>query len=298
MSNNFVVSAGRDLYFFYLSQGSLKYRIRREGRLLPEEVVNSNANEKLPLSGLYPIYQDGVLLTPMQEDGRCVLYNGHKDEEPCLLRRIRDTFGEWWDPELLDHFKPFSFSPYAPYVAQATGPGHVVLFYQINSPNCQVGYREITENRTGAFQRFLNTSGNLVDASFLTTYDELHVLMVVKNALSCQLLYRKKAEDEFSESLLLWEAPRIEQCLLTIVETSTGSELHATCMIGGKLNRFVSRDEGETFGAMELYKRKFCAEPVKAEFIGGDKAKGWFARQVYVDRDVPWDLQMISDLVG
>ena len=60
----------------------------------------------------------------------------------------------------------------------------------------------------------------------------------------------------------------------------------------------VSVDDGDTFGAMELYKRKFCAEPVKASFVSQRplETEDWFARQVYVDRAAPWDVQMVPDL--
>ena len=201
------------------------------------------------------------------------------DEQPYLLKL----------GERIDYYKPF---PFEPYITQSTSSNHVVLFYQ--SREGHVGYREITDKRTGPFHRFLNTKdGVLHDASFLATYDELHVLMVVRTPFSHQLIYRKKTEDVFTPPVSLWESPKIDNCLLTLV----GEELHATCMISGKLHRSISYDEGDTFGSVELYKRKFCAEPVKADFISEMPTDGWYARQVYVDSNAPWDVQMLPDLV-
>ena len=331
MSTYYAAEHGQDLYFFYPADNlsALRCRIWRKGELLAEETLHSSI--KLPFSVfhhndlLHVFCQDtdgntllfansgekwssrtvlqnndgaSTLLTPIvSDDSLCILYNGTDDENtPYLFKRSLATSGQWQDAETIDCFKPFSF---APYVGQSTGPGHLVLFYQIQSEECQVGYREITPGRTGPFHRFLNIKGSLADASYLTTFEDLHILMVVKTALSCQLLYRKKTEENFTTEILLWEAPRIEQCLLTIVD----DKLHATCMIGGKPHRAISTDYGDTFGSMSLYKRKFCAEPVKAGFVTQAnftsrlKSRGFFARQIYVDRAAPWDVQMIPDLL-
>ena len=326
MSNYCVAQSGQDMFFFYPSENppALRYRIWREGQLLDED--NLHAGIRLPFSVFHQgdllhvfcqdaagstllfTYRDGawgnrtilrgdavsVLLTPMiSDDSLCVLYNGFTEEADAssLFKRFMSGAGEWQQAVTIDHYSPF---PFTPYVAQATGPEHLILFYQTHGPaeERQVGYREVTPLRTGPFHRFLNAQGTLLDASYLTTHDAVHVLMIVRTAFSCQLLYRKKADDVFTPPALLWESPKIEHCLLTIV----GNDLYATCMIGGKLNRAVSADFGDTFGPMGLYKRKFCAEPVKADFAANEQLKGWFARQVYVDRGAPWDVQMIPDL--
>ena len=320
MSTHFVARLGQELYFFYPKGPSLCYRIWQKGRLLTEDVLHESI--KLPFSVFFQsdllhvfcqdtkgdillfVYRnnswnsrtalqgqggDYALLTPItSEDNLCILYNGFADTDaPCLFKRAFAA-GEWQQAEALDYFKPFS--SHSPYAAQATGPGHLLLFYQTQAEECQVGYREVTPKRTGPFHRFLNVKGSLSDASFLTTRDEVHVLMIVRTAYSCQLIYRKKTEDAFTPEILLWEAPRITQCLLTII----GAELHATCMIGGKLHQAISPNNGDSFEPMTLYKRKFCAEPARADYISDE---GHIKlRQVYVDQSAPWDVQMLPDL--
>ena len=337
MSTHFVACQGRDLYFFYPSlnePSNLQYRIWREGRFLPETTLHTgvkppftvfhqggslrvfcrdanimlftcridensegNWSSRVVLQG-----SENVLITPIiSEDSMCILYNDSADGN-TLFKRTMASSGEWQPAEAIDHYRSF---PFAAYEAQATGPGHSILFYQNSDEECLAGYREITPKRTGPFHRFLNVNGTLADASFLTTPEEVHLLLVVKTQFSCQLLYRKKTDDTFTDPILLWESPKIEQCLLTIA----GDELHATCMIGGKLYWSVSSDFGGTFGSMVVYKRKFCADPVKATFVsenlhsnlqskdGPRSTASWFARQVYVDRAAPWDIQMIPDLV-
>ena len=324
LSSYFIAMYGQDLFFFYPSDNmsNLMCRIWRNGRYLPEFTLHEGIRPSFSVfrqkERLNVFCQDikghillhsykndkwnsrrimhnsgNILLTPIEsEDTLCVIYNGISDTE-CLFKRTTTPSGEWQQAETIDHFKPL---PFAPYEAQKTVPGHLLLFYQTQTEECQVGYREVTPKRTGAFHRFLNTQGSLADASCLTTYDKLHVLMIVKTALSCQMLYRKKTDDVFTPPILLWEAPKIEQCLLTIIEDEQGSELHATCMIGGKLHKAVSADEGDSFGPMSMYKRKFCTEPVKANFLTEKMPVGYFARQVYVDKAAPWDVQMLPDL--
>ena len=254
MSKYQIVHKGQDIFCYYPPS---RCRIYRDGRLMAEQNSESEFDDA----------------------GRNLISSGFDDEEQAYLLKLG---------ERIDYYKPL---PFEPYITQSTSPGHIVLFYQ--NEEGHVGYREITEKRTGTFHRFLNArDGTLQDASFLTTYDELHVLMVVRTPFSYQLLYRKKTEDVFTPPVSLWESPKIDNCLLTLI----GKELHATFMIGGKLHRSISYNEGDSFGHVELYKRKFCAEPVKADFIGL-AAGDWFARQVYVDSNAPWDVQMLPDLV-
>jgi len=317
---------GQSLYFFYPSENrsALKYRIWQDGHFSPENTLHTGI--KLPFSVFHQedvlsvFCQDtqgnimlfshrngtwgnrtilkgskNILLTPMlSEDNLCIVYNGTAEADTSYLyKRSATSAGQWQEAETIDHFKPFAFTPYE---AQITGPGHMLLFYQTQAEECQVGYREVTPKRTGSFHRFLNAQGSLVDASYLTTQDTVHLLMVVKTVFSCQLLYRKKTEDVFTPPALLWESPRIENCLLTIIE----NELHATCMAGGRLHFAISLNDGDAFGPMEPYKRKFCTEPIKASFVtqnyGQMTRQGWFARHVYVDKAAPWDIQMLPDL--
>ena len=332
MPNHYVAQSGQELFFFYPhNTSSLHCRIWKEGRLSVEDTLHESI--KMPYSVFFQNSQLHVfchdmhgstllftyrnnrwtsrtvlqgngapLLSPLiSDDNLCILYDGYNnEEEPCLFKRNLTDTGVWQQAMVIDRYHPFPFSPY---VAQATGPGHSILFYQIglegSTTDNQVGYREITPGRTGSFHRFLYNQGLLLDASFLTTLDVVHVLMIVKTAFSCQLIYRKKTEDVFIPPVLLWESPKIDQCLLTIV----GNELYATCMIGGKLNMAVSIDDGDTFGSMGIYKRKFCVDPIKAVFVsdrmltmGRTLPGDWFARQIYVDSHAPWDVQMIPDM--
>lgn len=208
-----------------------------------------------------------------------------------LLTQRMGERGAWEPSSRIDKFQPLG---HALYETQATGPEHMLLFYQTRTGENQLGYREVTPTRYGSYQRLHSAPGAISDTAFLTTGNAVHALYIVKTLFSCQLLYRRRTEDDFSTPVLLWEAPRIDQCLLSFVYDN----LYATCIIGGQPYAAVSENRGVSFSRMTLYKRKFCFDPVKALFLTAApmSENELYIRQIYVDRSAPWDVQMIPDL--
>jgi hypothetical protein len=199
--------------------------------------------------------------------------------------------GQWSAPTRLDKCAPtagFIFD------LQMTGPNHGLLFYQTRTPETNLGYREITPHRQGHFQIF-HTAGSVpADHSFLTVSDGVHALYVIRSVFSCQLLYRKKDSDQFSSPLLLWEAQRIESCLLFFVRDT----LHAVFCSNGALYECLSDNRGETFGRPARYRNKCCYSPVKARYVSAlpQTENQFFCRHLYVDGEAPWDIQLLPDL--
>lgn len=235
------------------------------------------------------------LVTPLGNNrtkGLCLVYNTLSADGASHYLVTQQMSGNGWSPaSRIDKFIPLN---HALYETQATSREHMLLFYQTRTTENQLGYREVTPTRFGSYQQFHNAAGTVADTAFLTTNDTVHLLYIIKTLFSCQLFYRRRDEDHFTTPILLCEAPRIEQCLLSIVYDN----LYATCLIGSQPHMAVSENKGSSFTRMTLYKSKFCYDPVKAVYLSSlpMSENECYVRQVYVDRNAPWDTQMLPDL--
>lgn len=277
--------------------GGLWLLTEREGKW-NRRALNPNAAENNPeaedQSNGTPMRD--CLITPMISGKRLsIVYNSVSADgnSHYLVMQQMNEYGTWNPASRIDKYQPLG---HLLYETQATSAEHMLLFYQTRTNENQLGYREVTPVRYGPYQRFHNASGVVSDTAYLTTGNAVHVLYIVRTLFSCQLLYRRRLDNEFSVPILLWEAPRIDQCLLSFVYDN----LYATCMIGGQLHRAISENRGESFSRMTLYKSKFCYDPVKAVYLSTSpmSENDLYIRQVYVDRYAPWDTQMIPDLYG
>jgi hypothetical protein len=111
---------------------------------------------------------------------------------------------------------------------------------------------------------------------------------------SSQLIYRKKDVSEFSNPIVLYEAQRIEKCLLCYVKNC----LHVFFHAAGQLFVCVSENQGASFSRPARYKKKFCQNPEKAYYLSvvPQSEAEFFVRQVFVDHQSPWDVQILPDL--
>ena len=323
MSSYYALKAPERVYFIYRTEdGALICRHNEKGRLSPEVCLLDGARKHFTaaLRNGEPVLfcqdEEGntlmfaerggewfsrparhnpgcrdMLITPMfGEHGMYIIHNEEEGDGKYLCGRHTNEKGVWQPALRIDAYLPLYREPYE---AQATSASHTLLFYQSGAGENLLGYREITPTRFGPYQR-IHSGKNIMDASFLTTEDAVFALFVVRSVFSSQLLFRYRAEAAFSAPLLLWEAPKIDDVLLMFIN----GKLYATCVSGNRLYTAISENRGASFSKMDIYKGKFCFEPAKAAFAASvpQREDTLFARQIYIDRNAPWDAQMTPEM--
>jgi hypothetical protein len=261
-----------DLHVFARDTAGETYLLTRRDGAWGRRTVFGKDAEDILITALYGTHRNGLL------------YNIRQNGAGCLVRHATDAQGKWRPPETIDSYRPLHHDPYE---VQRTSDDHAVLFYR-GGLDGTLGYRELTAAQTGAFKPIYKGEG-VVDASFLTTQDTLHVLLAVRKSFGGQWVYIRKDGEDFTAPQVLWETPGIGNVLLMMME----GRLHAFCMSGGRL--YVTVYEGGRFTPVALYKSKFCAEPVKAAYLSrGEKENNLLTHQVYVDNNAPWDVQVLN----
>ncbi|MDR1559206.1 MAG: hypothetical protein LBS84_05815 [Clostridiales bacterium] len=244
-------------------------------------VVLKNQSDHIQQVWLHPIIMDR---------GISIIYNAASAEDRSnylMLQQLNDS-GQWSPASRIDKYWANIFE------VQRVARDHLLLFYQTRSPENKLGYREVTPEKQGHYITYYTTNYFVSDTSCLTTDNGIHTLFVVKSMFSSQLIYRRNVTGEFAPTIVLYEAQRIEKCLLFFVRDN----LYITFMAAGYLFVCMSEDKGASFSRPVRYRNKFCQNPEKAYFISqpAQSENGMFLRQVYVDRGSPWDIQIIPDL--
>jgi len=234
-----------------------------------------------------------ILMHPMiTQNGMSLLYNipAQEDGGQFLVLQSLDEKGQWSRASRIDKFYPMGEFLYE---VQHVSDEHVLAFYQTRTTELRFGYREATPWETGPYRPAHLCESGFTDVSCLTAENGVHFLCVVSGMFASQLLYIRK-EDVFSAPVVLCEGQRIEDCALSIVRGS----VRAAFLINGQPYSCVSEDGGNTFSRPARYRAKFCLGVKKAQFLSlpRQSESALFLRQVYVDADRPWDVQMIPDL--
>lgn len=210
--------------------------------------------------------------------------------------------------EVLDTFVPINNTFFE---SQFISDEHVLIFYQskesesvklkrsniffkeeVQESYRNIGYMEVSVDDKSKFKPIHTTQYQIVDVSFITTYNVIHALYIVKSLFSYQLVYKCKVNQEFDTPIVVWEGQKIENCLISIVNNI----IYVFFQYRNQI--FVSKKRGLTFTKPEIYKYKICNKPKKAIYITEDKMdeNEIFLRNVYVDTYSPWDIQIIPDL--
>jgi len=286
----FCQEANGDVHLYRLRQGEWKSR-----------VMLKNPGNKQARLHIHPLLYD---------DGMSIIYNSVIGEGSALMLQSMDERGKWYPPERIDSYSQMGGTGIADarlgadFSVVPVAPDHALIFYARNAGEPAIGYVEASPTRTTTFNTIYSTGSKIIDTSFLVTNDSLHVLLVVRGMFSSQLIYRKKSSASFSAPVVIAEGAQISSCLLMFVS----GILYAYFMVGGQagfgqesstqLAYSSSADVGETFSRAARYTNKFCAAPVKSTYISHvpmDEG-GFFARQLYVDRNNVADVQLVPDM--
>jgi hypothetical protein len=285
-SDNFTVSIDVEGFIYLVCQdsvGDLSISNNKNGSWESRVILKNQAASIYKIS-MQPIFtQTGMSLIyniPSQDD------KGHN----LVLQSLNDS-GVWSPAARIDKFYATHGKMYQ---LQMLNSSHGILFYQTRGTENILGYREITPDKFGNFYSFYKSSYQVLDSSFLTTASTIHVLFIVKTMFSSQLLYKKKDNNEFSTSTVIWDAPRMDNCHLFF----SNDNLYISYVNNGHLYMCMSEDKGNTFSKPIKYRKKFCLHPVKANYISetSQRENVYFVRQLYVDREAPWDIQLMSDM--
>jgi len=281
---NFTVHYEKEIIYIFCqdSQGDIiSVTINDTDNIIKRRVVLKNQYDHIVPVTLYPIITEKELV---------IIYNSANidDKSNYLMIQKLNENARWESASRIDKYWSDSFD------VQRAANDHLLLFYQTRSPENNLGYREITPSRQSDYITYYTTKYYIPDTSCLTTDEGVHTLFVVRSMFSCQLIYRRNMTGSFTGPIVLYEAQRIENCLLFIVK----GHLFITFVSSGNLYICVSEDNGASFSQPVRYRNKFCQNPEKAFFITQESQseKSVFLRQVYVDRSSPWDVQIIPEL--
>jgi len=171
---------------------------------------------------------------------------------------------------------------------QTLSPDHGLVFY--NSENNLIGYKEVSTSKICEFHPLQRPGELILDYNFLTLKSGIHLTYVTANMFSRRLLYRQKTTAKLSEPIVLWEGPRIENCLLSEID----GEIWA--FWSGGENLYTAKAKGTSFEKAKIYTQKFCKKPLRASYITAMDYDDYFTRYVYVDSQKPWDVQILPDM--
>jgi len=217
-----------------------------------------------------------------------LVYNIPAEDNKFKLIRQTATKEGWESPTEITVFSPPPAIPSFLFEMQSLGPAHSLVFY--NAENNLIGYREISPADICAFVPMQRHNETIVDYNFLTVKSGVHALFVSANMFRQRLMYTKKISAKLSEPVVLWEGPRIENCLLSEIK----GEMWAFWSVGESL--YVAKSKDGIFQKAAVYTQKFCKKPQKAFYISDTPSENYFTRAVYVDSEHPWDVQILPDI--
>ncbi len=250
-------------------------------------------NTHIVLRNQSPVIHNVIFSPLFTPSGLKLIYNmpSPEDKSHFIMTQSLAKNGEWSAPSRLDRISPFSNNIFT---TQLLSDDHAIVFYQTKPSETNLGYREITDAQNGSFNVIHSTGYQIADTSFLTTNNTIHTAYVVKSLFSSQLIYKKRDSEGFSGPIPIWESQRIENCLLMISK----SRLYIYFASSTSLYSCYSDDNGETFSRPVRYKEKICQNPIKAYYISETQMdeSGYFCREVYVDKQNPFSVQIISEI--
>ncbi|MCL2564283.1 MAG: hypothetical protein FWE24_00535 [Defluviitaleaceae bacterium] len=220
----------------------------------------------------------------------CLIYNIPIEGNKYKLIMQNTKESGWDEPMEIAEIFPLPGNGNSLFDLQLVNPAHGVALY--NSENNVIGYKEIAPGKICEFVPISRPGEFVLDASFLTLQDGVHLLYISANLFSQKLIYRRKVSAKISEALTLWEGPRIENCLLTNIN----GEIHAFWNLREGLYCAKSTIGGKSFEKGQIYTQKFCKKPLKASYITAFGDEDYFIRNIFVDSLAPWDVQILPDV--
>ena len=220
----------------------------------------------------------------------CLIYNipGEGAKYKLIMQNAKGS--DWVEPVEIADFSPLPGSAHTLFDLQLVEEAHGLVFY--TGENNIIGYKEITPDKICDFVPVSRPGEFVLDCDFLTLYDGIHTLYISANLFSQKLIYRRKVSAKFSQPIILWEGPHIENCLLAEIK----GEIWAFWNLRESLYVAKSSTGGKSFSKGQIYTQKFCKKPLRASYITALKPEDYFVRNIYIDSTAPWDVQILPDI--
>ena len=203
-----------------------------------------------------------------------LIYNIPADN--IIMRQNLGKNGIWEAPEKLDDIYDGGSEIFKVRVINGY---HVLLFYRKKTPDLQIGYKEITKNKSSGFNVIYSTGYNISDSSYITDGENIHFLYIVKSMFFNQVVYRRKDGKGLSGSMVLFEGQGVRDCIVQIIN----GKLYCCFICSGRLLYRVSENNGSSFEKTKGYEKPVSSAISKVEFICEGNNNKFICSEVYTN---------------
>ena len=291
-SNEVLVAKTQNPSFTCSTDGSFLYVIwQGEGTFYISRYINNNFESKpLPKNTLF---QDASLPSPLLgKTSLSLIFNTENtDEKQIAIHDIKSNNTKTLTPYT-------DINANTPYVFQNIYPNYGILFIsKLVDKKYTLGMIEVSTEKATSFTPIyecVKDNEKVIDTSFLVTDGGVHALFVVRDNYSTSLYHRKKESTNFSDSTLIATSMQVSNILMTLIK----NKLYVFFSTGGQLLYTTSTDFGDTFEPPMRYTNKICAVPLRVNYlqVSPMEASDYFIRQIYVDRNNVFDIQLMQEI--
>lgn len=143
----------------------------------------------------------------------------------------------------------------------------------------QAGFKVISNGALSDFIIFHKTSHQLVDYSIICFNNKIHIIYIIKNLFSTQVIYRSYYNNILSNPVLLFEGQKIKMCCACVIN----NKVYCQFIIGNTLYYLISEDYGNNFSSVMKYKRSVSQEIQKIKFLDFKHSERDSFNEVFAD---------------
>ncbi len=143
----------------------------------------------------------------------------------------------------------------------------------------QAGFKVISNGALSDFIIFHKTGHQLVDYSIICFDNKIHIIYIIKNLFSTQVIYRNYYNNILSNPILLFEGQKIKTCCACVIN----NKVYCQFIIGNTLYYLISDDYGSNFSSVMKYKRSVSQEIQKIKFLDFNSSERCSFNEVFAD---------------
>ncbi len=170
----------------------------------------------------------------------------------------------------------------------------VLSYIKIKSnKELQTGFKIISNGALSDFIIFHKTGHQLVDYSIISFNNKIHIVYIIKNLFSTQVIYRNYNNSILSNPVLLFEGQKIKNCCICVIN----NKLYCKFIVGNILYYLQSDDYGNNFSSVVKYKRTISQDIEKFKFLDFNFSSNEMCRfnEIFVDSQNFLNLHFVMD---